>query len=533
MNIPEKFLEANRAFWLKYASMPSRHLLLLEESKLGALAHVHGVCCVLLHQSRGLTPCCLGSDKDADFYRSFVPVAQSKTISPITKVFRIYLIITSAFKFLHLWWTGNILGFSYDGIRYGDLIYDEYLARFQVATIRRIDFGLFRIIRDLLVRHQKIYRTLRSDSFEAALVSHQVGIRSGVILRVALKYGYHVYLCNSLQDFSLIEMRSTEDAYNSPYAPTRADINTILRVFDDEKMGKAFRYEFDRQVTGKGNINAAYAYSSKNKLYANREEFSKDFGLDCTKKNIFIMLHAMTDFPHSHFRSRMLFRDYYDWFYRTLIYAKTDTSVNWIFKQHPSIAYYPTKDVDFDALFEEVPPNVVFISGDHQIDTRSLSSCADCIITCLGSAGFELPAMAGIPSIVAGESEYSGYGFTLEPKSIPDYFRLLSTLHKLPSLTQEQGRRAQAMYLYTHKLCLGTLSCCKNLSLHEQKSGQSDPFWNAILELYERKKDTIYSEMREYISQLSLDACTKLPPFDISLHKFMSEIHSTAPELHT
>ena len=46
------------------------------------------------------------------------------------------------------------------------------------------------------------------------------------------------------------------------------------------------------------------------------------------------MLHAFNDQPHSHFKN-MIFKDYGDWFLRTLDFAKEHDNVNYIFKQHP------------------------------------------------------------------------------------------------------------------------------------------------------------------------------------------------------
>ena len=142
------------------------------------------------------------------------------------------------------------------------------------------------------------------------------------------------------------------------------------------------------------------------------------------------MLHAFTDYPHSHFKW-MVFKDYYDWFISTLDFAKQNRKVNWIFKQHPSIKDYPTKDVSFDLLFSDVPDNIVYISENKQIDTRSLNYCADLVITCIGSAGFELPAMAGIPSVTAGDNFYTDLGFAIESKTKAEYFSILGTTSSL------------------------------------------------------------------------------------------------------
>jgi len=80
----------------------------------------------------------------------------------------------------------------------------------------------------------------------------------------------------------------------------------------------------------------------------------------------------------------MIFKDYYDWFVETLKFAKRNDTVNWIFKQHPSMKMYPVKNVSYDKLFSDAPKNVIYISEKTQIDIRCLVNLADVVITCLG-----------------------------------------------------------------------------------------------------------------------------------------------------
>ena len=53
-----------------------------------------------------------------------------------------------------------------------------------------------------------------------------------------------------------------------------------------------------------------------------------------------------------------------------------------------------------------------------------LKEFTDVIITSHGSSGLEYPSF-GIPSIVAENSFYTNFGFTLEPKNVTEYKNLL------------------------------------------------------------------------------------------------------------
>ena len=58
--------------------------------------------------------------------------------------------------------------------------------------------------------------------------------------------------------------------------------------------------------------------------------------------------------------------------------------------------------------------------------------------------------MKSIPTIICGESNYSGFGFTLEPKSKKEYFYMLKKINKIKKLDKETIKRCFA-YNYLNK----------------------------------------------------------------------------------
>jgi hypothetical protein len=306
--------------------------------------------------------------------------------------------------------------------------------------------------------------------------------------------GYHQ--C-TLQRFTKLS-----DVYIHENAASPAEIDEVLRVFGSD-LDAGFESVYQDHVSGKGSLDANYAFAPENRRYAERERFNRDFGLKDGRTNVFVMLHAFNDFPHSHFRW-MLFRDYYDWMMQTLAFARACDNVQWIFKQHPSVRMYPTKDTSLREIFQNLPAHIAYIDENHQIDTRSLIDCADVVITCLGSAGFELPGMAGIPSVIASDAFYIGLGFAVEPKTRREYFDVLGRLNTLGRLTPEQRHRARAAYMFIYRISARPMAACPRLSFEDQRNPEAQTrYWDMVAPLYTTKREEILRNVRDFIGEVS------------------------------
>ena len=490
----KNFIERNGEFWSSYSVKKDGNKILIEEPSIPEITHTSAAFTVILNQARSFTPVWLYSNRcEIELLKSYVSTAEYLKI-PLLPINKLKLFFVTLKEFLIICKTGDILSFSYDGVTYGDIVYDTYLATFKVATVKKIDLKLLIILYYCICRHEDIRKILSRDTFKAVLVSHTIGIKSGVMLRTALRYGYKGYHHHRILQI----FEKTSDVYDYPFKPSPEDVDKIISECG-ANFDSIYIKVLNRNVSGKGSLDAIHAFSKDNKLYTNKKSFCCDCGLDVTKKNVFVMLHAFTDHPHSHF-SGMIFKDYYDWFVKTLEFAKTDNTVNWIFKQHPSIKLYPTNDVSFEKLFSDCPQNIVYISEKNQIDTRSLECLADLIITCMGSAGYEMPAMAGIPSLIAGDTFYNGLGFTLEPKTKKEYINYLSNAHKIYKLSPEQQKRARAAYIYINNMFDLNIPVCPIISPEKSRDNDANIwYWKKIEELYGRNESNIKDDLCHFI----------------------------------
>ncbi|MFC1914428.1 hypothetical protein ACFLXF_04055, partial [Chloroflexota bacterium] len=130
----------------------------------------------------------------------------------------------------------------------------------------------------------------------------------------------------------------------------------------------------------------------------------------------------------------------------------------------------------------------------------SLLDSADVVITARGTAGLEFSCF-GIPCIVTAEGAYSGFGFTIEPKTEEEYFKLLSDVGAVGRLKEEQLNRAMVLS-YIHFVLLGAET--SSLSPDIPYIGEFDKkkVWRKIYEVAgktEPQNDPFYKKFAEFL----------------------------------
>jgi hypothetical protein len=222
------------------------------------------------------------------------------------------------------------------------------------------------------------------------------------------------------------------------------------------------------------------------------------------------MLHVFNDYPHSHF-GEMLFRDYYDWFVQTLNFSKTISGVNWIFKEHPTAALYPTVDISLPDHFVDCPEHIVFLGAGASFNSESLTYIADTVVTVCGTAGVEFAAAKAIPVVLAGKTLYSGLGFTVEPKTQLEYFDTLANIDKIGKLTPEQVNAARRCFLYIERYSYVPFSWGPLCSLEETYDSNLDSYyWGRVPDVYAKDSDKLFAEFKEYAKCIQEPDFTRL-----------------------
>ena len=503
MNI-KCFIEKNAKMWNIFNNDKNKGNLLVEEpsENYPFITHAMAMQTLILNNGLDLRPLWIkNSNVPIELLQSYVPQADYIELVNLDFLDKFYSKVCIIFQYLKMFLTNKALNFKFEGVKYGDILHDIYLVENKCATLQKPNLKLLKIMKKIVRLHMQYVKTIKKYNIKAVLASHRISY-CACMIRAALTNNCKAYTNSGMHRNTLYVSSSPKNLIEYEYTPTKKQIEQIVdlpnELFTEEY--NTIKYE---HIYGTTNKDAKYAFSNENKFYKDRLEFNNKYHLDSNKKNIFIMLHAFIDHPHAHFKS-MLFKDYGDWFLRTLEFAKKNDNVNWIFKQHPSDKYYPVNDIDFNQLFTDVPDNVKFISTEDKVDTRSLEYIADAIVTCLGSAGFEMPAFYGIPSITAGDNPYSDFSFSTRPKTKKEYFKILKELHNVTKLTEPQQKEAQAVYMFIYKYCTVDYKFIPILT-HEDIHNQlnCEEFYQKVYDLYKDKRDECLNEIAQYSFEVS------------------------------
>jgi hypothetical protein len=131
-----------------------------------------------------------------------------------------------------------------------------------------------------------------------------------------------------------------------------------------------------------------------------------------------------------------------EWISRTLQYFDGRPDVQLVVRVHPGEMI--TRGVSMveviHQVFPRLPEHIHLIGPKEKINTYDLMEMADLGLVYTTTVGMEM-AMSGLPVIVTGATHYRGRGFTYDPDSWVNYFKILGQLLDHPEnfrLTPEQ-----------------------------------------------------------------------------------------------
>lgn len=231
-----------------------------------------------------------------------------------------------------------------------------------------------------------------------------------------------------------------------PASVDRSNLDRIVRqpwtATHEEKLQSVF---FDR-YNGKWFLQAR---NQRNTQRCSRQQLIEKLGLDSGKKIAVVFSHVLWD--ANLFYGEDLFKDYGEWFVRTVAAACANPHLNWLIKVHPAnvwkrayekVAAEYAEVVLIRRAIGDLPAHVKLIPADSDISTYSLFQSIDYGITVRGTSGMEL-ACFGKPCITAGTGRYSGLGFTVDSPTREVYLSKLAHLHELPLMTDDEVARAK------------------------------------------------------------------------------------------
>lgn len=167
-------------------------------------------------------------------------------------------------------------------------------------------------------------------------------------------------------------------------------------------------------------------------------------GLDPKKPVVTVFNHAVSDALGTNHEA---FPDLGDWLEKTAAFAADHDEVGWLFLDHPQQLMYDASEF-FKGVAERYTDqsHMVFMPS-MDLSKNFLTSLADLVLTVRGSVSNEYPGL-GVPSLLAGWSEWSKCGFNEVAATEDEYFDMLGDYLKRmlagePLITPEQVERAR------------------------------------------------------------------------------------------
>lgn len=329
--------------------------------------------------------------------------------------------------------------FKHMDIYFGDIIYDEYIRNnhnFLRKNLLNLEF--LKILFISIYKINFFFNLFKKKEYSYVLSpTHTYASNSAIGMRIALKNKIKVLniLNNRLRIYKkLIEAEKIEYVLDLKFLKDK-------KIFD-KNWEKRFDLMIKKRYQGKLKyLTAKNAYYKKKEI--RKKEFLKIFNFkeNSFKRIVFYAPHCFSDANHKH--GKFIFDDYYSHFQATLKAAEEDINSFWIIKIHPTSYKYKEENLIHEIIKNKKLVNVV-ICPDI-LNTFSLIKFADLIITGRGTVGLESSCFGKKP-LLAGETFYSKFGITHNPKDKNDYLKKIFNYNLSLSLKKKEILTAKKLF---------------------------------------------------------------------------------------
>jgi hypothetical protein len=281
---------------------------------------------------------------------------------------------------------------------------------------------------------QSLLAWLRSEKPDVVIIPNGTIVELGVCYRVAryLKIPTITYEFSDqrnrlwIAQNSEIMRQNTDDLWNAK----------IDEKLTDEQLEKVRSLMMSRQ---KASLFENFSRLWQGIPTQGAEKTRKTLGLDDRP----ILLLATNVLGDSLTLGRQVFtKSMAEWIERTVQYFVPREDVQLVIRVHPGeIKTRGISIVDtIHKLLPQLPEHIHLIKPEDKVNTYDLVEITDIGLVYTTTVGMEM-AMSGIPTIVVGQTHYRNRGFTIDPDSYVNYYKLLGSLLENPKkrrLSQEQ-----------------------------------------------------------------------------------------------
>jgi len=360
-----------------------------------------------------------------------------KILTNLYFYFSKFLLLTKQYKIFRL--------LSYSNIVFGDLIYDEYIKNnpyknYTLIRFEKKDKSYFKNTFYNIFSYKYIMKHYKIKYF---VTTHSQYIWGGIPTRYFYKKNAIVFETTDDMLFIYDKYYNNIPKYHNYINYKISKSNNIVNSQDLLKTLDNLKFRFSGKLE---QIDVKLAYGDK-KIYS-IEDFKNELNINNDFPIVFILAHIFSDAPCG-LSDFQVFPDYYSWLKQTIEIIKNIQNVNWIVKEHPSVNAYNEQGIVQKLIDNTNSKNVNLCPSDFS--TASLINIANLIITAQGTAGIEYSCM-GIPVIITSKAFYSGNNFTIEPKTVSKYKKLLKNICLIKPLNEKQKNDALRIYNIFNRL---------------------------------------------------------------------------------
>ena len=184
-----------------------------------------------------------------------------------------------------------------------------------------------------------------------------------------------------------------------------------------------------------------------------RERVMAALGLDTDRRRVILFTNVAWD-GRVHVPDG-LFAGPVEWVTGTLRYLANRTDLQVVVRIHPAEVKHglwiaqQRMDDEIKKVFPCLPPNVVVVPPESDINSYTLAELADVGVVYSTKMGLEA-ALMGVPLIIAGDAFYGNKGFGRQPRDIQEYHALLDRPGELARVSEGEMVRVRryAYYYY-------------------------------------------------------------------------------------
>ncbi len=384
----------------------------------------------------------------------------------------------------------ELLNFSYEGIKLGDLVYDTYLRMYLEPTVDLTDKRLKKVLINALDIYFTSKEYLNNHAVKKIVLSHAVYIQYAILGRIGLSLGIEVYIFS----WERVVHKLTLDHL----VPTPRHLE--YREIFNKKTNKETCKDQSRKILHdrfSGQIDRGIAYM-KTSPYTDTLTSDKKIFLNNGRPKVALMMHCFYDAPHIY--KDMIFEDFFEWI--EFVFSRVERmNVDFVVKPHPNAQ--PLNNEIIKDLKNKYP-HIRFLDKNTS-NKKIILEGIDLLLTVYGTVGHEF-AYHGVKVLMAGDNPTAAYDFSMIPSTRERYEYYLMNIDKIELTIDKEDIEE---FFYMHYLNIGDGRIKGNNDLfyvrkRDYDSSNKNMFIELIDDTSAKKFDCVFDSFSEAMDQVDL-----------------------------